>query len=263
MAMAPRQPAGRAWRNPSSARHYQFVTWRHAGARRRGAEPQSPPEPELTIEFPDDDDSADQSGAAVVDTEVLGSETGIEAWPPVRWLAQLKLRTGAYLSTHWRTAVLLGCVVALIGALGAIVWQVSLAQQRARDRFTVTATAAAYVKSATFSGLSLNLTLLNRGPAPVTVSGLAIIQPGLTVTYAQAPVPLRVGAPTTITMPAVYKCSPWYGPISQTVTMYATDPHGTISLLSVQVPQQTGPNPSNGWFALRNVLCDTPMGIQH
>lgn len=259
-AFSPAQ--GRAWRDPPCARHYRFVTW-HRSRARREPDPDGPPQPGLTIEFPDDDEPADGGGRAADGTEILGGGSGIEAWAPVRRLTRLRSRAGAQLAAHWRPAAVIGCVVLLIGAAAVIVRQVDAARQRDRDRFTVTATAAAYVPSATFSGLSLKLTLVDRGPAPVSVSGLAIIQPGLAMTYAQAPVSLKVDDPTTITMPAVYKCSPWYGPVSQTVSMYVTDPRGVISLVSLQVPPQTGPDPSNGWFALRNVLCDTPMGIQH
>ena len=239
------------------------MTWYRAGARRPGPDPRSAPQPGLTIEFPDDDEPAGGGGGASFETELLDSDVGAEPWPPARWLMQFRQRTVAYVSTHRRAALAISCVVVLIVAAGAIAWQVGQAQQRGRDRFTLTATSAAYIRTTTFSGLSLSLTLLDRGPAPVSVSALALIQPGLSVTYAKAPIPLKVGEPTTITMPAVYKCSPWFGPAAQTVTMYATDVHGTISLLSLTIPQQTGPNPSNGWLALRYELCDTPMGIQH
>lgn len=239
------------------------MTWHRSKARRREPEPHGPPQPGLTIEFPDDDEPAEGGGAAAVHTEILGGGSGIEAWPPVRRLARLGSQVGAYLAAHWRAAAVIGCVVLLIGAAGTIARQVGLARQRARDGFTVAATSAAYVPSASFSGLSLKLTLVDRGPASVSVSSLAIIQPGLVVTYVQAPVRLKVDDPTTIMMSAVYKCSPWYGPLSRTVSMYVTDPRGVISLLSLPMPLQAGPDPWSGWRALRNVLCNSPMGIQH
>lgn len=214
----------------------------------------------MFIEFDDDGTELDL-GEASSATEpgdgpdgAVSSET-VYSRPASRW-SRIPLR-------HRVTAVT-AALVLIAGTVTAVQLD-RAARQRASERFALSVLDDRYNPAISEVGLNLGLTLVNHGPAPVTVMFLQVSQPGLHLDFYPVNVPLPAGKLFAFTLVGVFDCQSTAN--SDTVTT-TTDTTATASTVEVTVKGETGissvkldlkpgSTPPNGWQNQRSLFCAT------
>jgi hypothetical protein len=220
--------------------HYQEVTWRR-GARDPGEDDQYPG---LSVEF-DDDAEEDAGSKAVAEADALGGAVApelISTRPASRW-SRLPLR--------YRVTGAIAVLALVVGSVTAVRLD-RAAQRRARERFTLAVVNDRYEPAISEVGLDMALTLVNNGPAPVTVEFLQVSQPGLSLAFYPVEVPLRVGTPTAFTLVGVFGCQGAATSGAGTVEVTVAGQSGTSSVVLGLKP---GAVPPKGWQDQRSVFC--------
>jgi hypothetical protein len=214
----------------TSGVHYQEVAWRR-GEREPGQDDQYPG---LSIEF-DDEAEEDPESEAAADL--------ISTRPPSRW---------SRIPVRYRVTAAITAVVLVVGSVTADRLERS-AQQRAREQFSLAVVDDRYQPTLFEVGLNMALTLVDNGPAPVTVEFLQVSQPGLSLAFYPVEVPLAVGKPTALTLVGVFGCQDATAPGASTVQVTVTGRSGAIS--SVVLGLKAGSAPPKGWQNQRSAFC--------
>ena len=212
--------------------HYQEVAWRR-GERERGGDDQFPG---LSVEF--DDDVEVEEGA---ESEAAASEL-VATRPVSRW---------SRIPARYRVTAAVTVLALVIGSVVAVRLD-RAARQRARERFTLAVVDDRFQPAISEVGLNMALTLVNHGPAPVTVVFLQVSQPGLSLAFYPVEVPLRVGTPTALTLVGVFDCQTATVPTASTVEVTVTGQSGTSSVV---LGLKAGSAPPKGWQNQRSVFC--------
>jgi hypothetical protein len=229
----------------TSGGHYQEVAWRR-GAREPGEDDQYPG---LSIEFDDDaeeDPGSEAEALAAAGAGAAGVASSadlVSTRPASRW---------SRIPVRYRVTATVTALVLVVGAVTADRLDRS-AQQRARERFSLAVVDDRYQPTLFEVGLNMALTLVDNGPAPVTVEFLQVRQPGLSLAFYPVEVPLAVGKPTAFTLVGVFGCDRTTAPGASTVEVTVTGRSGTTS--SVVLGLKAGSVPPKGWQDQRSVFC--------
>ncbi|WP_034262548.1 hypothetical protein [Actinospica robiniae] len=154
-------------------------------------------QPGFSIEFEDEDEGLDAAAwdEALQSGEAAGAEV-VRGHRMSRW---------ARMPRRARVGLAAG-VLALAAGSVALEQGVRSAQERARDRYSLAVVGDHYQPVIFSYGLNMSLTLVDNGPAPVTVEFLQVSQPGLSLDFYPVNVPLPVGKPTTLALNGVFDC---------------------------------------------------------
>lgn len=235
----------------------------------------APGEARFEIEF-DDVDNADYAvygamGADAPEPEPLrsgGAEGGIAQTAAVVAAAghdsdEVASRElpGWMRPTRQRVAALAAAVALVAGSVLAI-GQVRAVQQRDRNRYTVVVLSGKYVPGAQFPALNYDVTLLDQGPATVTVLTLEVYAPGLFDAYAWRISGLPVGKPTQVMLQGFYVCVGDGSKDADSVIMSVTGPTGRPDSLTLN-STLTGPGLSPSWLDQRQELCSGIPRVKH
>jgi len=169
--------------------HYRNVAW----LRGRDDERQSG----FSIEFEDEDEGLDAAAwdEALQSGEAAGAEV-VRGHGGSRW---------ARMPRRYRVALAAGALALVAGSVAGV-QGVRAARERARDRYALAVVGDHYQPVVFSYGLNMSLTLVDNGPAPVTVEFLQVSQPGLSLDFYPVSVPLPVGTPTTLALYGVFDC---------------------------------------------------------
>ena len=211
--------------------HYQEVAWRR-GERERGEDDRYPG---LFIELDDDGEEDGPGGAAA--SELISTR------PASRW-SRIPLR--------YRVAASIALIVLVVGSVAGVRLDRTVRQSE-RERFTLAVVDDRYQPTLFEVGLNMALTLVDNGPAPVTVEFLQVSQPGLSLAFYPVEVPLTVGKPTALTLVGVFGCQDATAPGSSTVQVTVSGRSGAIS--SVVLGLKAGSAPPKGWQDQRSAFC--------
>ena len=142
--------------------HYRNVAW----LRGRDDERQSG----FSIEFEDEDEGLDAAAwdEALQTGEAAGAEV-VRGHGGSRWTRMPR---------RYRVALAAGALALVAGSVAGV-QGVRAARERARDRFALAVVGDHYQPVVFSYGLNMSLTLVDNGPAPVTVEFLQVSQPGL------------------------------------------------------------------------------------
>lgn len=162
----------------------------------------------------------------------------------------------------WRRAVVLGAAAALVAGSIVAAGQVRAVQQRDHDRYTVVVVSGKYLPGAAFPALNYELTLLDQGPAVITVLTLEVFAPGLFDAYAWKVSGLTVGRPTEVMLQGFYVCVGQDTVGADSVIMSVTGPTGQPDSLTLN-STLTGPGPSSSWLDQRAQLCNGAPAREH
>jgi len=240
--------------------HDEHVAWRRGG-RARGQDDQYSG---LSIEFDDEDTEtgpagADSGAGAGIDA---GADAGVEATaadgaaasevvagqPASRW-SRIPLR-------YRVTAV--ATVLVLAGGSVAAIRLESAARRHAREQFALAVVDDRYQPAISQVGLNMALTLVNHGPAMVTVDFLQVSQPGLRLAFYPVQVPLPVGKTFAFTLVGVFDCQ---GATAASTIPDASTVEVTVSsqtgISSVTLGLKPGSVPPKGWQNQRSAFCAT------
>ena len=240
--MRPTNVAGMA--SATSGVHYQEVAWRR-GARERG---EDDPYPGLSVEFDDD-----------AEEERAGSEAAAGEGAPGRTAAPELIATRA--ASRWSRIPVRYRVTASIAVLVLVVGSVvgfrldRAARQRAGERFTLAVVDDRYQPTISEVGLNMALTLVNNGPARVTVEFLQVRQPGLSLAFYPVEVTLPVGTPTALTLVGVFDCRGATTPGTSTVEVTVVGQGSGTSSVVLGLKADSGSVPPKGWQNQRSVFC--------
>jgi hypothetical protein len=190
-----------------------------------------------SLEF--DDEDPDAPDAPISET-VSGPGR-----PASRW-SRIPLR-------HRVTAVTTVLVLAA-GSVAAVQWD-RAARRRAAEAFTLAVVDDRYQPAISEVGLDLGLTLVDRGPAQVTVVFLQVSQPGLKLAFYPVQVPLPVGKPTALTLVGVFDCQ---GTTSGHASTVEVTVDGQTGISSVDLALEPGSVPPDGWRQQRSAFCSAP-----
>lgn len=151
----------------------------------------------FSIEFEDEDEGLDAAAwdEAFENGEAAGAEV-VRVRGGSRW---------ARLPRRHRVGLVTGALALTAGSVAAA-QGISAARERARDRYTLAVVDDHYQPVIFSYGLNMSLTLVDNGPAPVTVEFLQVSQPGLSLDFYPVSVPLPVGTPTTLALDGVFDC---------------------------------------------------------
>ena len=213
--------------------HYQGVAWKR-GERDRGEDDQ---DSGLFIEFDDDAEDAVGPKAAVEAAEWVSTR------PASRW-SRIPLR--------YRVAAGIAAFALVAGSVVGIRLE-RAAQERAREAFTLAVVDDRYQPAITEVGLDMALTLVDNGPAPVTVEFLQVRQPGLSLAFYPVRIPLQVGKPAGLTLVGVFDCQGATAPGASTVEVTVAGRAGTSSV--VLGLKKASSVPPEGWQNQRSVFC--------
>lgn len=158
--------------------------------------------PGFSIEFENEDEFEDEGLGATAWDEALqrGDTAGTEVVRGSggsRWTRMPR---------RYRMGLVAGMLALTAGSVAAE-QGVRAAQERARDRYTLAVVGDHYQPVIFSYGLNMSLTLVDNGPAPVTVEFLQVSQPGLSLDFYPVRVPLPVGTPTTLALNGVFDCA--------------------------------------------------------
>jgi len=101
-------------------------------------------------------------------------------------------------------------------------------------------------------GLNLSLTLVNQGPALVTVVFLQVSQPGLRLAFYPVMVALPVSKPFAFTLVGVFDCQGAATADASTVVVTVSSQTG---ISSVTLGLKPGSVPPKGWQDQRSAFC--------
>lgn len=220
----------------ASAVHDEHVAWKRGGYARDEDDEYAG----FHIEFDDE----------VTEIELAGAEAGdaadvVAGRPASRW-SRIPLRYRA-------TAV--AAALVLVGGSVAAVQLDSAARQRARGRFTLAVVEDRYLPLISQVGLDLALTLVNHGPAQVTVVFFEASQPGLRLDFYPVKVPLPVGKPYAFHLVGVFDCQ---GATTAQASTVEVTVSGQSGISSVTLGLKPGSAPPTGWQSQRSVFCASP-----
>lgn len=167
-----------------------------------------------------------------------------------------------WLRLTWRRAAVLGAVAVLVAGSIIGTGQVRAVQQRDRERYTVVLVSGKYVPGAAFPALNYDVTLLDQGPAAITVLTLEVFAPGLFDAYAWQVSGLPVGKPTKVALQGFYVCVGQDTKDADSVIMSVTGPSGAPDSLTLN-SMLTGPGPSPSWLDQRAQLCGGSPLVKH
>jgi hypothetical protein len=226
--------------------HYQEVA-RKRGERERDEDDQYSG---LSIEFDDDIEEGLGDGA--------GSEAASGAVGPVRTAATELIATRpasrwSRIPVRYRVTAVLAALVLVTGSVVAV-QLARAAGRRARERFTLAVVDDRYQPSISQVGLNMALTLVDNGPAPVTVVFLQVSQPGLSLAFYPVKIALTVGKPTPFTLVGVFDCQRTTPPGGSTVEVTVSGQNG---ISSVDLGLKAGSVPPKGWQNQRSTFCAT------
>jgi len=224
--------------------HYQDVAWRR-GERARGPDEQPAG---LFVEFDDEPEegaagaSADGAPDGTDGFDGPASQEVVSGRPASRW---------SRIPVRYRVTVAVAVLALAAGSVTAVRLD-RAAQQRARERFTLDVVSDSYVPAISEVGLNLGITLVNHGPALVTVVFLQVSQPGLRLAFYPVEIPLPVGAPTPFTLVGVFDCRGATASGRSTVEVTVSGESGTKSVV---LPLKAGSVPPDGWQRQRSAFC--------
>jgi hypothetical protein len=187
----------------------------------------------LFIEFDDAEDDAEDGTQPV--EEVSGRAA-------TRW---------SRIPVRYRVTAALAVLALALGSVAAVRWD-RAARQRARERFTLDVVTDRYVPAISSVGLNLGITLVNHGPALVTVVFMQVSQPGLRLAFYPVQVALPVGTPTAFTLVGVFDCRGGAATDASTVEVTVSAQTGTST---VTLPLKAGSVPPDGWQRQRSAFC--------
>jgi hypothetical protein len=236
--------------------HDEHVAWRRGG-RARGQDDQYSG---LSIEFDDEDTEASSTGTdAGADT---GTDAGTEATaadgaPPSEVVAGQPASRWSRIPLRHRVTAVAAVLVLAVGSVVAVRLELA-ARQRAREQFALAVVDDRYQPAISQVGLNMALTLVNHGPAMVTVDFLQVSQPGLRLAFYPVQVPLPVGKPFAFTLVGVFDCQ---GTVPTVAAADASTVEVTVSsqtgISSVTLGLKPGSVPPKGWQDQRSAFCAT------
>ena len=206
------------------------------GRRNGGAREEDDEQAALSIEALEFDDE---------DSDALSSDL-VSGPPASRW-SRIPLR--------YRATAVGAALVLAVGSVAAVRLD-RAARQRAAEAFSLAVVADRYQPGISEVGLDLGLTLVNHGPAVVTVVFLQVSQPGLRLAFYPVGVPLAVGKPTALTLVGVFDCS-GATTATRTSTVEVTV-RGQTGISSVTLGLEPDSVPPRGWQDQRSTFCASP-----
>jgi hypothetical protein len=225
--------------------HYQDVAWRRSErARGEDDEYQS-----LSLEFDDDAEETPESETAAGADDRSHAATAL---PEV--VAGRAASRWSRIPVRYRVIAVTAVLVLVIGSVAAVRLD-HAARQRAREQFTLTVVNDRYQPAISEVGLNMAITLVNNGPALVTVVFLQVSQPGLRLAFYPVEIPLPVGAPTAFTLVGVFDCQGATAPDASTVEVTVSSQSGISSVI---LALKAGSVPPKGWQNQRSTFCSAP-----
>lgn len=223
----------------------EHMAWGRRGDRARDEDAQQPGLSVESIVFDDDDDPVPLSGSGSNPAASTSSDSDtVFGRPATRW-SRIPLR-------HRVTAVTTALALA-VGAVAAVRLD-RAAQRRAAEQFTLAVVADRYQPAISEVGLDLGLTLVNHGPALVTVVFLQVSQPGLGLAFYPVAVPLPVGKPVALTLVGVFDCQDTTVAHASTADVTVNGPTGISSVTLGLEPDSV---PPKGWQGQRSIFCSS------
>jgi hypothetical protein len=210
------------------------MAWGRRDDHAQGQDGQQPGLSVESIEFEDEDPETDARPSDVVSGR-----------PASRW-SRIPLR--------YRATAVTAALVLAVGSVAAVRLHRE-AQRRSAEQFTLAVVADRYQPAISEVGLDLGLTLVNHGPALVTVVFLQVSQPGLGLAFYPVAVPLPVGKPTALTLVGVFDCHDTTVAHLSTVDVTVNGPTG---ISSVTLGLRPGSVPPSGWQDQRTTFCSSP-----
>ena len=218
--------------------HDEHVAWKRGG--------HAPDEDDeyagFHIEFDDEVTEIELAGA---EAEAGAAADVVAGRPASRW-SRIPLR--------YRVAALTAALVLVGGSVTAVQLD-SAARRRAAERFTLAVVDDRYLPLISQVGLDLALTLVNHGPALVTVVFLEASQPGLRLDFYPVKVTLPVGKPYAFHLVGVFDCQ---GAASAHASTVEVTVSGQSGISSVTLELKPGSVPPAGWQSQRSVFCASP-----
>jgi len=224
--------------------HYQEVAWRR-GEREREDDDQYPG---LSVEF-DDDAEEDPGSRAAAGTGDPGGAAAPE--PDLELVSSQPASRWSRIPVRYRV-IAVTAVLVLAGGSVAGVRLDRAARQRDREKFTLAVVDDRYQPAISEVGLNMALTLVNHGPALVTVVFLQVSQPGLSLAFYPVEILLPVGTPTAFTLVGVFDCKGTTAPDASTVEVTVAAESGTSSVV---LALKAGSVPPKGWQDQRSTFC--------
>lgn len=212
----------------------EHMAWGRRGGRARPEDGEQPGLSVESLEFDDDDPEAEPD---------TGSDT-LSGRPVSRW-SRIPLR---YRVTAATTAAVLA-----VGAVAAVRLD-RAARRRSAEEFTLAVVADRYQPAISEVGLDMGLTLVNHGPALVTVVFLEVSQPGLGLAFYPVAVPLPVGKPVALTLIGVFDCQDTTVAHASTAEVTVNGPTGISSVTLGLEPDSV---PPKGWQDQRSIFCSS------
>ena len=209
--------------------HYQEVAWRR-GEREQGEGDEYP------VSFIEIDDDADEGAGPEAAPELISTR------PVSRW---------STIPVRYRVTATIAVLALVAGSVVAVRLD-QAARQRARERFTLAVVNDRYQPAISEVGLNMALTLVNNGPAPVTVEFLQVSQPGLSLAFYPVEIPLPIGTPTAFTLVGVFDCQAATAPGASTIEVTVAAQGGPRSVV---LGLKAGSVPPKGWQNQRSVFC--------
>jgi hypothetical protein len=159
---------------------------------------------------------------------------------------------------RYRVTAVASALVLIAGSVTAV-QLVSAARRRASERFTLAVVNDHYQPFISQVGLDLALTLVNRGPAPVTVEFFEASQPGLLLDFYPVKVPMPVGKPYSFHLVGAFDCQ---DSTSAKANANANTVEVTVSsqtgISSVTLDLAPGTSAPEGWQVQRSEFCAAP-----
>lgn len=223
-----------------------------------------------SIEFFDDEDPENEPDAAArtahteqtdpADTQpgtaaVPHSQSGrsVPDTPPVELVVGRPASPWSRIPLRYRVTAIAAALVLVVGSVATV--QLSqTARRQAAERFTLAVVDNHYQPTISQVGLNLGLTLINHGPAPVTVVFLQVSQPGLNLNFYPVRVPLPVGKPTALTLVGVFDCE---GATATRASTVEVTVNGQTGISSVTLKLKSDSIPPTGWQDQRSEFCST------
>lgn len=222
----------------------------------------------LSIEFDDEDLETDPDSAAHrAPTEPVLAELGTAAAAaadsegsiPDAPASESEVVSGRAASRwsriprRYRVTAVTAALVLAVGSVAAVRLD-QTAQRRAAEEFTLAVVNDRYQPAISEVGLDLGLTLVNHGPALVTVLFLQVSQPGLRLVFYPVAVTLPVGKPTALTLVGVFDCRRTAPAHASTVEVTVS---GQTGISSVTLELKPDAVPPDGWQVQRSTFCSS------
>lgn len=206
-----------------------------------------------SIEFFDDDDPEPEPDTAEAGGSAgRGSESNSDA-PPVEMVAGRPPSPWSRIPFRYRVTAIATALVLAVGSVATVQLD-QAARRRSAERFTLGVVDDRYQSAISQVGLDLGLTLVNHGPALVTVVFLQVSQPGLNLDFYPVKVSLPVGKPTALTLVGVFDCQ---GPTAAHANTVEVTVSGQSGISSVTLKLKPDAVPPEGWQDQRTEFCSS------